>query len=167
MKTKKTLIYILLCFLFTACDEPSASTEEDTDLTEVVQSDDSEATEVQSTESPSEQDENAELTKEVTSKISSDAGYAWETVDNSNDIYTTLLFNGGEFVVASYTMHGSTNPQDFTRDFDFTGKWKMVRKDKAEGIFDESETTVDWTFNDDYTSLINSKGAIFKRVSIN
>ena len=103
----------------------------------------------------------------IGNNISSEAGYVWETVDNSADIYTALSFNGTEFKIASYSMNGSSNPQDFTRVVDFSGKWKLIGDHKVEGVFSEGGTVVDWTFNDDFTSLINSKGVEFRKVLIN
>jgi hypothetical protein len=102
----------------------------------------------------------------IGNNISSESGYVWETVDNSADIYTALSFNGNEFKIASYSMNSSSNPKDFTRAVDFSGTWTLIGHHKVEGVFSEGGTVVDWTFNDDFTSMINSNGVEFRKVLI-
>ena len=122
-------------FFFVSCDDGSGQiTQEETqDVTEIPAS--TEADENQ--DASAEVAEGDDLTNSVMSSICSESGYAWETVDNSNDIYTALVFNGSEFRIAAYIMNGSANPKDFTRTVDFSGTWKMVRNDKAEGVMNE------------------------------
>lgn len=100
-------------------------------------------------------------------KITSDNGFVWETVNNDADIYTVLTFNGTEFRNVAYNMNGSKNPKNFTRVIEFSGTWEAKGDKKAIGSFTETDTKVEWTFNDDYTMLINSKGVQYRKVSIN
>jgi hypothetical protein len=103
----------------------------------------------------------------IKDKICSEAGYVWENVNNEADIYTAISFNGDEFKMASYSMNGSQNPQEFTRVVDFAGAWETLSEREIEGTISGTNTKVQWTFNDAYTSMVNNKGVAFQKVGIN
>jgi len=115
----------------------------------------------------SKEEENGSNVPTIGKYICSESGYAWESVSQDIDIYTVILFNGNEFKMAAYTMNGSTNPKEFTRQFDFAGTWEMISEDKVEGTFSDTGKKIEWTFNDDYTSLVNDNGIKFNKVQIN
>lgn len=103
----------------------------------------------------------------IKKQICSEYGFAWESINQEADIYTVILFNDSEFKIGAYTMNGSNNPKKFTRQFDFPGDWVMINENKVEGTFYETGKKVEWSFNQDYSSLTNNNGVEFIKVKIN
>jgi hypothetical protein len=98
--------------------------------------------------------------------ISTSYGYAWESIQPDAQVYTLLTFDGLVFHIIAYLMNGSTNPQDFTKVLELSGKWKGIDSTTAEGVFQDMNDIVQWKFNEDFSSLVKNKGAEFTRVSI-
>jgi hypothetical protein len=49
---------------------------------------------------------------------------------------------------------------------DLSGKWTAVDNENAAGIIEQNDISVNWKFDPDYTTLINNKGVIFKRIKV-
>jgi hypothetical protein len=107
-------------------------------------------------------DNNSSLVKE----IGTSAGYVWESINEDAQIYTTLAFDGLVFRTAAYSMNGQTNSENFTKVIELSGKWKATSETSVEGIMNQNDVRVSWDFSDDYTSLTNNKGVVFKRVKV-
>lgn len=104
-------------------------------------------------------DNNSPLVKE----IGTSAGYVWESINEDSQIYTTLAFDGLAFRTAVYSMNGQTNSENFTKVIELSGKWNAISETSAEGIMNQNDVRVSWDFSDDYSSLTNNKGVVFKR----
>ena len=52
--------------------------------------------------------------------------------------------------------------KEFTRQFDFADKWKIISDVKGEGIFSDTSKKTAWILNDDYSSLVNDNSIKFK-----
>jgi len=109
---------------------------------------------------------NDPMTPSIKKHICSEYGFAWESINLKADIYTVILFNDTEFIIGAYTMNGSSNPKEFTRQFDFPGSWVMIHESKVEGTFYNTGKKVEWTFNQDYTTLKNNNDVEFNKVKI-
>ena len=107
-------------------------------------------------------DRNSELVKEIGTSY----GYIWESINTEAQVYTTLAFDGLIFRTTAYSMNGKTNSEDFTKVIDLSWKWNAIDNENAEGVYEQNNVSVSWKFNEDYTNLTNSKGAIFQRVKI-
>ena len=107
-------------------------------------------------------DNNSSLVKE----IGTSAGYVWESINEDAQIYTTLAFDGLAFRTAAYSMNGQTNSENFTKAIDLSGKWEATSETSADGIMNQNNVRVSWDFSDDYSSLTNNKGVVFKRVKV-
>jgi hypothetical protein len=107
-------------------------------------------------------DNNSSLVKE----IGTSSGYVWESINEDAQIYTTLAFDGLAFRTAAYSMNGQTNSEKFTKVIELSGKWKATSETSAEGIMNQNNVRVSWDFSDDYSSLTNNKGVVFKRVKV-
>ena len=107
-------------------------------------------------------DKNNVLVKEIGTSY----GYVWESINNKAQIYTTLAFDGLLFRTTAYTMDGKTNSADFTKLIELSGKWKAINQNNAEGIIEQNNLPVSWTFSGDYSSLKNNKGVTFNRVKV-
>ena len=107
-------------------------------------------------------DKNSNLTREIGTAY----GYIWEALNPEADIYTTLAFDGLIFRSTAYTMNGETNSENFTKMIDLSGKWTAIDALTAEGVIEQNNVPVSWTFSEDYSTLTNSKGVVFKRVKV-
>jgi hypothetical protein len=65
-----------------------------------------------------------------------------------------------------YSMNGKTNSEDFTKVIDLSGKWNAIDNVNAEGVYDYSNVSCSWNFNEDYSNLTNGQGALFKRIKV-
>jgi hypothetical protein len=99
-------------------------------------------------------------------KIGSRYGYVWESVNTEAQIYTTLAFDALRFRTTAYSMNNKTNSEDFIKLMDLSGKWTAVDNENAAGIIEQNDISVNWKFDPDYTTLINNKGVIFKRIKV-
>lgn len=107
-------------------------------------------------------DRNSKLVKEIGTSY----GYVWESINTGAQIYTTLAFDGLIFKSTVYSMNGKTNSEDFTKVIDLSGKWNAIDNLGAEGVFEQNNISIGWKFNEDYTSLTNNKGVVFRRVQV-
>jgi hypothetical protein len=99
-------------------------------------------------------------------EIGTSAGYIWELIDQENQLYGTLAFDGLIFRSSMYSMNGKSNSEDFTKIIDLSGSWSAVDDKHAEGVISGNDVPVNWTFGNDYSSLTNNKGVIFNRVLV-
>lgn len=107
-------------------------------------------------------DRNSELVKE----IGTSNGYIWESMDTEAQVYSTLAFDGLIFRTSVYSMNGELNSENFTKIIDLSGKWNAIDNETAEGVYEQNNVSISWKFSEDYTYLVNSKGAIFQRVKV-
>lgn len=108
-------------------------------------------------------DRNSELIKEIGRSY----GYIWESITpQGTGVYATLTFDGFIFRTIVYSMNGKTNSKDFTVVGDFYGKWNTIDNLNAKGVYELSDASISWRFNDDYTYLTNNKGVVFHRVKM-
>ncbi|MBK9551892.1 MAG: hypothetical protein IPO45_06805 [Saprospiraceae bacterium] len=63
-------------------------------------------------------------------------------------------------------MNGGSNLDDFILVGEVSGKWRAIDSRYAQGKSDEKNISMDWVFDEDYSTLTNNKGKIFKRVSL-
>ncbi len=63
-------------------------------------------------------------------------------------------------------MNGKTNSEDFSKLVDLSGSWNSVDNKNAKGIFSGNNVSVNWVFSDDFSSLTNNKGVVFKRIKV-
>lgn len=108
-------------------------------------------------------DQNNKLTPE----IGTSNGYIWESINTEAQIYVTLAFDDLIFRIASYSMNGQNNSEDFSKLFDLSGSWNTIDNKNIEGIISNSNIAVSWVFSDDYSYLTNNKGVTFDRVDLN
>ena len=107
-------------------------------------------------------DKNTVLVKEIGTSY----GYIWESINDEVQIYTTLAFDGLIFRTTSYLMNGKTNSADFTKVISLSGKWGATNPNNAEGVIEQNNVPVSWTFSEDYLSLTNNKGVVFNRIKM-
>jgi hypothetical protein len=100
------------------------------------------------------------------SNIGTSSGYIWESIDIKTQVYSTLAFDDGIFRNTVYLMNGKTNSEDFSRMLDLSGPWSAVDANNCLGTITLNNAEVSWTFSDDYTTLTNNKGTIYKRVKL-
>ena len=108
-------------------------------------------------------DSKSKLIKEIGTSY----GYVWESIDYEAQIYATLAFDGLVFRSAVYSMDGYTNSEDFTLVLDLSGEWSAIDDFNIQGVYEYSDVPVYWELREDYASLINGKGIVFKRVKVN
>ena len=106
-------------------------------------------------------DSKSELVKEIGTSY----GYIWESINIESQLYTTLAFDGLGFRITVYSMNGKTNSEDFNTMMNLSGKWNAIDNHNAEGIY-ENNASVNWSFDDSYSTLTNDKGGVFKRVKV-
>ena len=63
-------------------------------------------------------------------------------------------------------MNGKTNSEDFSKLVDLSGSWNSVDNKNAKGVFSGNNVSVNWVFSDDFSSLTNNKGVVFKRIKV-
>ena len=63
-------------------------------------------------------------------------------------------------------MNGKTNSEDFSKLVDLSGSWNSVDNKNAKGVFSGNNGSVNWVFSDDFSSLTNNKGVVFKRIKV-
>ena len=63
-------------------------------------------------------------------------------------------------------MNGKTNSEDFTKMLDLSGSWTAVDANKAKGVIELNNKEVSWIFSENYSTLTNNKGVIYKRVKV-
>ena len=107
-------------------------------------------------------DKNNSIVKEIGTSYS----YIWESINNDAQIYTTLAFDGLIFRLYSYAMNGKTNSEDFTKVIELSGKWSAKNQYSVEGIIEQNNVPVVWTFSKNYSSLQNNKGVTFNRIKV-
>jgi hypothetical protein len=100
------------------------------------------------------------------SNIGTSSEYIWESIDLKAQVYSTLAFDDAVFRNTVYLMNGKTNSEDFSKMMDLSGPWSAKDKNTANGIIELNNVEVSWFFNDDYSTLTNNKGAIYKRVKV-
>jgi hypothetical protein len=63
-------------------------------------------------------------------------------------------------------MNDKTNSEDFSKMLEVSGPWSAVDENNALGTITSNNVNVSWTFSDDYSTLTNNKGAIYKRINM-
>jgi hypothetical protein len=81
-------------------------------------------------------------------------------------VYATLAFDDGIFRNTTYLMNGKSNSEDFTKMLDLNGTWNTVDANKASGVIELNNKEVSWIFSEDYSTLTNNKGVIYKRIKV-
>lgn len=104
--------------------------------------------------------------KILTPNIGTSSGYIWESINNEAQIYTTLAFDDLIFRTTVYSTNGKTNSEDFTKVIELSGSWNALDNKNAKGVISSNNVAVTWVFSDDYSSLTNNKGVIFKRIKV-
>jgi len=104
--------------------------------------------------------------KKLTPYIGTSSGYVWESTNFEAEIYTTLAFDDLIFRTTAYAMNGKTNSEDFSKLIDLSGSWNSVDNKNAKGVFSGNNGSVNWVFSDDFSSLANNKGVVFKRIKV-
>jgi len=107
-------------------------------------------------------DDNSELTPEIGKSY----GYIWESINKEAQVYSIIIFEGLIFHQSVYNMNGGSNLDDFILVGEVSGKWRAIDSRYAQGKSDEKNISMDWVFDEDYSTLTNNKGKIFKRVSL-
>jgi hypothetical protein len=98
--------------------------------------------------------------------IGTSNGYIWESINVEAQVYATLAFDDGIFRNTTYLMNGKTNSEDFTKMLDLNGTWNTVDANKASGVIELNNKEVSWIFSEDYSTLTNNKGVIYKRIKV-
>ena len=98
--------------------------------------------------------------------IGTSNGYIWESINVEAQVYATLAFDDGIFRNTTYLMNGKTNSEDFTKMLDLNGTWNTIDANKANGVIELNNKEVSWIFSEDYSTLTNNKGVIYKRVKV-
>jgi hypothetical protein len=98
--------------------------------------------------------------------IGTSNGYIWESINVEAQVYATLAFDDGIFRNTTYLMNGKTNSEDFTKMLDLTGTWNRIDANKASGVIELNNKEVSWIFSEEYSTLTNNKGVIYKRVKV-
>lgn len=98
--------------------------------------------------------------------IGTSNGYIWESINVEAQVYATLAFDDGIFRNTTYLMNGKTNSEDFTKMLDLNGTWNTIDTNKASGVIELNDKEVSWIFSEDYSTLTNNKGVIYKRVKV-
>lgn len=107
-----------------------------------------------------------EKLSDVLNEIGTSYGYIWESINSDAQIYSTLSFDDLNFRTTAYAMNNETNSENFTKIIELSGKWKKIDVNRVEGLFDQNNLTVSWTFNEDFSTLTNNKGVVFNRVKV-
>ena len=63
-------------------------------------------------------------------------------------------------------MNGKTNSEDFSKIINLSGSWIALDKENAKGVISANNVSVNWIFSNDYLSLTNNKGVVFKRIKV-
>ncbi len=63
-------------------------------------------------------------------------------------------------------MNGNTNSADFKKVIVLSVKWGVTNPNNTEGVIEQNNVPVSWTFSEDYLSLINNKGVVFNRIKM-
>lgn len=100
------------------------------------------------------------------SNIGTSSGYIWESVDAEAQVYATLAFDNLIFRTTAYAMNGKTNSEDFSKIINLSGSWIALDKENAKGVISANNVSVNWIFSNDYLSLTNNKGVVFKRIKV-
>jgi hypothetical protein len=98
--------------------------------------------------------------------IGTSNGYIWESINVEAQVYATLAFDDGIFRNTTYLMNGKTNSEDFTKMLDLNGTWNTIDANKASGVIELNNKEVSWIFSEDYSTLTNNKGVIYKRIKV-
>jgi hypothetical protein len=98
--------------------------------------------------------------------IGTSQGYIWESINVEAQVYATLAFEDNIFRNTTYLMNGKTNSEDFTKMLDLSGTWNTIDTNKASGVIEMNNKEVSWIFSEDYSTLTNNKGVIYKRVKV-
>lgn len=98
--------------------------------------------------------------------IGTSNGYIWESFNVEAQVYATLAFDDGIFRNTTYLMNGKTNSEDFTKMLDLSGSWTAVDANKAKGVIELNNKEVSWIFSENYSTLTNNKGIIYKRIKV-
>ncbi len=98
--------------------------------------------------------------------IGTSNGYIWESINVEAQVYATLAFDDGIFRNTTYLMNGKTNSEDFTKMLDLNGTWNTIDTNKASGLIELNNKEVSWIFSEDYSTLTNNKGVIYKRIKV-
>jgi hypothetical protein len=111
---------------------------------------------------PNSNNENAQLV----TNIGTSNGFIWESIDLKAQVYSTLSFDDTIFRNIVYLMNGKTNSEDFSKMLEVSGPWSAEDANNALGSISSNNVNVSWTFSDDYSTLTNNKGAIYKRINM-
>ena len=111
--------------------------------------------------------ESIDQNNKLTAEIGTSNGYIWESINTEAQIYVTLAFDNLIFRIASYSMNGQKNSEDFSKLFDLSGSWNTIDNKNIEGVISVSNIPVSWVVSDDYSYLTNNKGVTFDRVDLN
>ena len=98
--------------------------------------------------------------------IGTSNGYIWESINLEAQVYATLAFEDVIFRNTTYLMNGKTNSEDFTKMLDLTGTWNRIDANKASGVIELNNKEVSWIFSENYSTLTNNKGVIYKRIKV-
>lgn len=106
------------------------------------------------------------LTVKLAREITTSNRVIYESMNVEADMYGILSFyDDRTFKIQMWKMNGATHSDDFTSLITLKGKWEASSDHSVKGKFDLGESTsINWTFNDDYSKVTNDKGAEFKRV---
>jgi hypothetical protein len=63
-------------------------------------------------------------------------------------------------------MNGNTNSADFTKVIVLSVKWGVTNPNNTEGVIEQNNVPVSWTFSEDYLPLTNNKGVLFNRIKM-
>ena len=64
-------------------------------------------------------------------------------------------------------MDGKTNSEDFRKVVDLSGKWNAINHKSVMGVYDKNNISLKFIFSDDYSTLKNEKGVVYKRINLN
>ena len=106
---------------------------------------------------------NSELIREIGTSYN----YIWEYIDTESQTYATLAFDDLIFRTNVYLMDGKTNSEDFRKVVDLSGKWNAINHKSVMGVYDKNNISLKFIFSDDYSTLKNDKGAVYKRINLN
>jgi len=106
------------------------------------------------------------FTTKLASEITTSNGVIYEAMIVKADLYSILSFYADRtFKLQMWKMNGATDSDDFTSLMALTGTWEASADHSVKGIYDQGEgVIINWTFNDDYSTVTNDKGIELKRV---
>ena len=104
------------------------------------------------------------LTNSILKNIGTSSGYIWETLEIEAEIYGTLAFDDNKFRSSVYKINRVSGR--LSKIIDNDGSWQVIDKYNIKDESSTNETTPSWHFSNDYSTVTNSKGAIFSRVKI-